>query len=97
MALMTGEQYIQSLKKMKTKVYLMGELVENFTDHPMIRPSINSVAATYDLAHEEEHQNVMTAVSNITGERVNRFCHLHQSTEDLKNKVKMQRLLQLLK
>ena len=93
MALMTGEEYIQSLKKMKTKVYLMGELVENFIDHPMIRPSINSVAATYDLAHEEEHQNVMTAVSGITGERVNRFCHLHTSTEDLKNKVKMQRLL----
>ena len=93
MALMTGEQYIQSLKKMNTKVYLMGELVENFIEHPMIRPSINSVAATYDLAHEEEHQNVMTAISNITGERVNRFCHLHQSTEDLKNKVKMQRLL----
>jgi len=93
MALMTGEEYIQSLKKMKTKVYLMGELVEDFTNHPMIRPSINSVAATYDLAQQEEYENVMTAVSNITGERVNRFCHLHQSTEDLKNKVKMQRLL----
>ncbi len=93
MALMTGKEYLDSLRKMKTKVYLMGELVENFVDHPMIRPSMNSVAATYDLAHEEEHKEVMTAVSNITGERVNRFCHLHQSTEDLKNKVKMQRLL----
>lgn len=93
MALMTGKEYLESLRKMKTKVYLMGELVENFVDHPMIRPSMNSVAATYDLAHQEEHKEVMTAVSNITGERVNRFCHLHQSTEDLKNKVKMQRLL----
>ncbi len=93
MALMTGKEYLESLRKMKTKVYLMGELVENFVDHPMIRPSMNSVAATYDLAHEEEHREVMTAESNITGERVNRFCHLHQSTEDLKNKVKMQRLL----
>ena len=35
----------------------------------------------------------MTAKSNITGETVNRFSHLHQSTEDLKNKVKMQRLM----
>jgi len=93
MALMTGKEYLESLRKMNTKVYLMGELIENFVDHPMIRPSMNSVAATYDLAHEEEHREVMTAVSNITGERVNRFCHLHQNTEDLKNKVKMQRLL----
>jgi 4-hydroxybutyryl-CoA dehydratase/vinylacetyl-CoA-Delta-isomerase len=35
----------------------------------------------------------MTATSNLTGEKVNRFNHLHQSTTDLMNKVKMQRLL----
>ncbi|WP_130861410.1 4-hydroxyphenylacetate 3-hydroxylase family protein, partial [Bacilliculturomica massiliensis] len=29
----------------------------------------------------------------LTGKKINRFGHLHQSTEDLKNKVKMQRLL----
>ncbi|MDR9829835.1 4-hydroxyphenylacetate 3-hydroxylase N-terminal domain-containing protein, partial [Vibrio sp. FNV 38] len=34
----------------------------------------------------------MTATSNLTGETVNRFSHLHQSTQDLVNKVKMQRL-----
>ncbi|MCK5779959.1 MAG: 4-hydroxyphenylacetate 3-hydroxylase family protein [Psychrilyobacter sp.] len=93
MALMTGEQYIKSLEKMNTKVYVTGVLVEDFVNHPLIRPSINSIAATYDLAHIEEHKELMTAKSNITGEVVNRFCHLHQSTEDLKNKVKMQRLL----
>jgi len=27
------------------------------------------------------------------GKKINRFCHLHQSTEDLVKKVKMQRLL----
>ena len=35
----------------------------------------------------------MTVTSNLTGKKVNRFTHLHQSTEDLMNKVKMQRLL----
>ena len=35
----------------------------------------------------------MTATSNLTGENVNRFCHLHQSTDDLIKKVQMQRLL----
>ncbi|HBB27897.1 MAG TPA: hypothetical protein DC000_01355, partial [Clostridiales bacterium] len=39
MALMTGEQYIESLRKLKTKVYVFGERVENFVDHPIIRPS----------------------------------------------------------
>jgi len=93
MALMTKETYIESLRKLKTKVYVFGELVENVVDHPIIRPSINSVAMTYELAHDPAYEDLMTATSNITGEKVNRFCHIHQSTEDLIKKVKMQRLL----
>jgi 4-hydroxybutyryl-CoA dehydratase/vinylacetyl-CoA-Delta-isomerase len=93
MALMTKEAYIESLRKLKTKVYVFGEIVENFVDHPIIKPSINSVAMTYELAHDPAYEDLMTATSNITGEKVNRFCHLHQSTEDLVKKVKMQRLL----
>lgn len=93
MAIKTREEYIESLRKLNLKVYLMGELVENPVDHPMIRPSLNSVAMTYELAHHDEYKEIMTAKSEITGETVNRFCHIHTSTEDLKNKVKMQRLL----
>ena len=36
--MMTKEQYIESLRKMNLKVYLMGERIENPVDHPMIRP-----------------------------------------------------------
>lgn len=90
---MTKEQYIESLRKLNLKVYFMGERIENPVDHPMIRPSMNSVAMTYELAEKEEYKDLMTAKSNLTGKTVNRFCHLHQSTEDLIKKVKMQRLL----
>ena len=90
--LMTGEQYIESLRKLNTRVYMFGEKIDNWVDHPIIRPSINCVAMTYDLALDPEYADLMTAKSNLTGEVVNRFSHLHQSTEDLKNKVKMQRL-----
>jgi 4-hydroxybutyryl-CoA dehydratase/vinylacetyl-CoA-Delta-isomerase len=90
--LMTGEQYIESLRKLNTRVYMFGEKVDNWVDHPIIRPSINCVKVTYDLAQDPEYRDLMTAKSNLTGETVNRFAHLHQSTEDLKNKVKMQRL-----
>jgi len=93
MALMTKEQYIESLRKLKLKVYMFGELVENPVDHPIIRPSTNSVAMTYELAQNPEYEDLMTAVSNLTGEKVNRFTHLHQSTEDLIKKVKMLRLM----
>ncbi len=91
--MMTREQYIESLRRLKLKVYFMGELIENPVDHPMIRPSMNSVAMTYELAEKEEYKDLMTATSNLTGKTINRFCHLHQNTGDLINKVKMQRLL----
>lgn len=93
MTLKTANQYEESLRKMNLKVYLLGELVKNPVDHPIIRPSMNSVKMTYALAQNPEHEELMTAKSHLTGEKINRFCHLHQSTEDLIKKVKMQRLM----
>ena len=93
MGLMTGEQYIKSIRKMNMEVYMFGKRVEDPVDDPILRPSLNSVRMTYDLAQLPEYQELMTVVSPYTGKRVNRFTHIHQSTEDLKNKVKMQRLL----
>ena len=90
--LMTGAQYIESLRKMKTRVYMFGEEVKDWVDHPIIRPSINCVAVTYDLANDPEYADLMTAKSSLTGETINRFTHLHQDAEDLKKKVKMLRL-----
>lgn len=91
--LMTGKQYIESLRKLNTRVYMFGEKIENWVDHPMIRPSINCVAMTYDLAQDPQYADLMTVKSSLTGQTINRFAHLHQSTDDLRKKVKMQRLL----
>ncbi|MCY6484322.1 4-hydroxyphenylacetate 3-hydroxylase family protein [Clostridium aestuarii] len=93
MALMTGEQYVESLRKLNLKVYMFGEIIENVVDHPILRPSMNSVKMTYDLAQMEEYEDLMTATSHLTGEKVNRFTNIHQNTSDLVKKVKMQRLL----
>lgn len=91
--MMTREQYIESLRKLNLKVYMFGELISNPVDNPVIRPSLNSVAMTYELAQDPELSDLMTTTSNLTGERINRFTHIHQSTEDLIKKVKMLRLL----
>ncbi len=93
MALMTGREYEDSLRKLKFKVYLQGELIDNPVDHPIIRPSMNAVKMTYELAHDPRYEALMTATSHLGGEKINRFCHLHRNTDDLVKKVKMQRLL----
>ncbi len=93
MTLMTPEQYVASLRNLNLRVYLFGKLVESPVDHPIIRPSLNSCAMTYELAQKPEYADLMTATSNLTGHTINRFTHLHQSADDLIKKVKMQRLL----
>jgi 4-hydroxybutyryl-CoA dehydratase/vinylacetyl-CoA-Delta-isomerase len=89
----TGREYVESLRGRKIKVFLLGERIENPVDHPIIRPSINSVAVTYDIAHDKEYEDLATATSHLTGEKINRFTHIHQNTKDLIKKVKLQRLL----
>lgn len=89
--LVTAQDYIDSLRDRKLTVYLFGQLVENLVDHPMIRPSINAVAETYDLALREP--DLASAVSPFTNQRVNRFLHIAQTRDDVVMQNKMQRRL----
>lgn len=91
--MMNVEQYLSSLRKLNLKVYLFGEQLGKPVDHPIVRPSINSVAKTYELASNPRYEDLMTATSSLTGKKINRFTHLHQSTSDLVRKVKMLRLM----
>ena len=93
MALRTPEEFVQSLADLHLQIYLFGEKIDDYVNHPLIRPSINCIAMTYELAAQPEYEDLMLATSHLTGKRVNRFTHIHQSTDDLSKKVKMQRLL----
>nr|MBV6629979.1 hypothetical protein [Oceanococcus sp. HetDA_MAG_MS8] len=89
--LRSGADYIQSLRGRNLRVFLFGEMVPEFVDHPVIRPSINAVAQTYDLALA--NPELATVVSPFTGKRVSRFLHVCTSADDLVAQNKMQRRL----
>ncbi len=89
----TGKEYEDSLRKLKLKVYMFGRKIENPADDPIIRPSMNAVKLTYDLALKPEYEDLLTAASHITGKRINRFTNIHRSPADLVKKTKMERLL----
>ncbi|WP_294464130.1 4-hydroxyphenylacetate 3-hydroxylase family protein [uncultured Anaerofustis sp.] len=91
MPLMTGKEYIESIRKLNLQVYMFGKKVENPVDNPILRPSLNSVRATYDLALMPEYEDLMT-VTLDDGRKINRFTNIHRSADDLVKKVKMQRL-----
>lgn len=38
----TADEYIESLRDLRTEVYFMGERAENLVDHPAFRSHINS-------------------------------------------------------
>jgi 4-hydroxybutyryl-CoA dehydratase/vinylacetyl-CoA-Delta-isomerase len=87
----TGDEYVESLRNRDVVVYLFGERVAEPVDHPVIRPSINALKATYDLAIEDPE--LATAHSPLIDARVNRFLHMATSPGDLVMKNRMQRRL----
>lgn len=93
MAMKTGKEYVESLRKLHLNVYMFGERVESPVDHPIIIPSMNAVALTYDLALDPMYEHFAAAVSHLSGEKINRFNHIFQNTDDLVKKVKRQRVL----
>jgi 4-hydroxybutyryl-CoA dehydratase/vinylacetyl-CoA-Delta-isomerase len=91
--LMTAKEYIDSLRQLKLNLYLFGEKVENWVDNPIIRPSINAIAMTYKVAQEKDNVLLATTNSTLLDDKVNRFNSLFISTNDLVNKIKLQRHL----
>jgi 4-hydroxybutyryl-CoA dehydratase/vinylacetyl-CoA-Delta-isomerase len=91
--MMTGEQYKDSLRKLHPILYCNGRKIENVVDDPMTAPHVNSAAMTYDIAFDPEYEDLATATSHLTGKRINRFTHIHQSTDDLVKKVLLLRAI----
>ena len=59
--MMTREEYFESLRKLNLKVYMFGKRVENPVDDPVIRPSLNSIGMTYELANQPEYEDLRSS------------------------------------
>ena len=86
-----GKSYIESIRNRNLNVYLFGNKIKEPVDHDMIRPSINAIAKTYDLAVSDPE--LASVISPFTGERISRFLHICRSSKDLVLQNKMQRKL----
>ncbi len=85
----TGEDYLNSLRGRPLKLFLFGQEEPNPVDNPLIRPSMNALRQTYDLAIEDPE--LATAHSPLINARVNRFLHIVESPQELVQKNLMQR------
>ncbi len=91
--LKTVAEYLESLRKMKPRAFVLGEEVKSPVDHPLLRPSINAVAETYRLAEEPAYRDLIVTKSPLTGKEINRFTHISMSPDDLVKRVKINRIL----
>ena len=91
----TAQQYKDSLRERNVRVYIKGELQDPKTliDHPFIKGHVASASMTYALANSKDYEDLCTATSHITGHKINRFTHIHQSVDDLLTKIKMLRMI----
>jgi len=93
MALMTKEQYYQSLRGLHPTTYILGQKVENPLEHPLIKHMLAGVAQTYALAQDAEGRKYLVAESKLNGEKVSRFVKFYESPDDLLAKVRMLKFL----
>lgn len=93
MAPMTRHEYVESLRRLQRRVFVLGEEVADPVEHPLLRPSLNACAETYALAEDPACAPLALAHSPTAGGLVNRFTHLHQGAGDLVAKVQLLRLL----
>ncbi|MGZ3613584.1 MAG: 4-hydroxyphenylacetate 3-hydroxylase family protein [Thermodesulfobacteriota bacterium] len=87
----TKQQYIEGLRKMRRNIYVNGEKIAR--DDEIQIPTINTYGLTFDYAANPKYEDLCTAKSHLTGEKINRFCHVHHSKEDLHKKQDMTRAL----
>ena len=91
--LMSGDDYRESLRRYKPKVFVDGRKVDSVADDPALRPGVNAIALTYDFALRTEYAPLMTAVQHTSGKLVNRLTHIDTSSGDLLNKLEAVRLV----
>ncbi len=90
---MSGDDYRESLRRLRPLVYVDGQRVESVADAPSLAPGVNALAVSYDFARKAALAPLMTAFQTSTGRTVNRMLHIDESAGDLLNKLEAVRIL----
>ena len=90
-ALMSSDDYRESLRALKPVVYVDGRRVDCVPDEPMLEPGIRALGVTYDFTRDPATAPLMVASQG--GKAVPRMLHINESAGDLLNKLEAVRIL----
>ena len=87
MALMTPEQFEESLKKRKPRVFMNGKKVASVLENRNTRTVVEANKASYAWALDPKYKDIMTCYSPLVDEIVNRYTWVSASVDDLIKKA----------
>ncbi len=85
MGIRTGSQYLQSLRDERT-IYIDGRRVTDVTRDPAFAGAAQTLARLYDLQHEADSADVLTAIDPVSGERVARSFLQPRTHDELRDR-----------
>jgi len=85
--------YIESVRRLDPDVYMFGERIKDTAKFGMTRLAFEGIGMSYTLAQDPRYKHLMTAESELTGGEINIYNHVNSGPEDLKNRVKVARLM----
>lgn len=81
-AIRTKEEYVESLRRQKPRIYANGERIENVVDHPAFRSGIDAVATSYEIAGDPKYQDLAAVMSPLVNERISLWTNILQNQQD---------------
>jgi len=87
MALMTPEQFEESLKQLKPRVFMNGKRVENILENRNTRTVVEANKASYAWALDPKYKDIMTCYSGLINDVVNRYTYVSANNDDLAKKA----------
>jgi len=87
MALMTPEQFEDSLKEVKPRIFMNGKRVENVLENRNTRTVVEANKASYEWALDPRYKDIMACYSPLIDDVVNRYTYVSASNEDLVKKA----------
>ena len=76
MALMTPEQFEDSLKEVKPRIFMNGKRVENVLENRNTRTVVEANKASYEWALDPRYKDIMTCYSPLIDDVVNRYTYV---------------------
>jgi 4-hydroxybutyryl-CoA dehydratase/vinylacetyl-CoA-Delta-isomerase len=87
MALMTPEEFEESLKDVKPRVFMNGKRVENVLTNRNTRTVVEANKASYEWALDPKYKDIMSCYSSLINDMVNRYTYVSASIDDLVKKA----------